>query len=197
MLVPSDALQPKPVQSGLPAPALSSRPTGISAPISRPESPSQNLPFAEIFKKAAANLVQVLLNPFTISIFPPKIASEKREKTTQNRYFSPLFSLFRPFLALFLPSISASSSPSFALYFSSLAASLSAPVSTANSKAKPSPPRTDPRRASRPANAPNRPEIWRNPIACQEGPHPTLLQVHYFSSAYSQRNFADNLLQIA
>ncbi len=101
MIVPPAMTQPKTVQSGLPAPVLSSRPTGISAPISRPESPSQNLPFAEIFKKAAANLVQLLLNPFIISIFSTKITPEKREKTTQNRLFLLLFGLFQPFLAPF------------------------------------------------------------------------------------------------
>ena len=73
--------------------------TSFFGPIFEPENPSQNLPFAEILKKAAANLVQLLLNPFIISICSTKITPEKREKTTQNRLFLLLFGLFRPFLA--------------------------------------------------------------------------------------------------
>jgi uncharacterized membrane protein YfcA len=103
MLVPPGALQPKTVRPSLPAPLSNPRRTSFFALIFRPEDPPKNLPLAEIFKKAAANLVQVLLNSFIISIFSQKSRRKNDPKSTffaPFRLFSALFgSFFTPLLA--------------------------------------------------------------------------------------------------
>jgi hypothetical protein len=126
MLVPPGALQPKTVRPSLPAPLSNPRRTSFFALIFRPEDPPKNLPLAEIFKKAAANLVQILLNPFIISIFSQKSRRKKRPEIDFFRSFSAFFS---PFWLLFHPPFGPPLCPFCRALLLRLSASVCAPSS--------------------------------------------------------------------
>ena len=179
MLVPPGALQPKTVRPSLPAPLSNPRRTSFFALIFRPEDPPKNLPLAEIFKKAAVNLVQVLLNPFIISIFSQK---SRRKNDPKSIFFAP----FRLFSALFGSFFTPLLAPALPV----LPRSFASPLGICLRTVQPEGQRQEllrPRRQSAPRpehrNFANLPRFCRSTIACQEGPRRTLLQVPYFSSA--------------
>src|SRR5580698_8437059 len=192
MLVPPGALQPKTVRPSLPAPLSNPRRTSFFALIFRPEDPPKNLPFAEIFKKAAANLVQVLLNPFIISIFSQK---SRRKNDPKSTFFAP-FRLFSALFGSFFTPLLAPRFSRFAALFCFASRHLFSRRSAQRSQEqKPFRPRRQSAPRPEHRNFANLPRFCRSTIACQEGPRRTLLQVPYFSSAYSERTFADNLPQ--
>jgi len=187
MLVPLSALQIKTTQLALLAPARIPRRTRFFSTDFPPRKSLQKLsPKAHFSKKAAANLVQVPLNSFSISIFAPKNAPQKHEKTNQNRPFSPLFGLFSALFGLF-----------FAPLFTPISASFSPQNSRRREDHRSSSPNANPPPCARRENRANRPRFRPSSIACQEGSRQTLLQVPYFSATHSQPKFADNLPQIA
>src|SRR5580698_6984021 len=166
-------------------------------PFSPSFSGQKTRPKTSLWRKFSKKLPRIWCKFYLTLLSSAYFPKNRVEKTTRNRLFSLLFGFFQPYLAPFSPPFLPPALPVLPRSFAS-------PLGICLRTIQPEGQRQEllrPRRQSAPRpehrNFANLPRFCRSTIACQEGPRRTLLQVPYFSSAYSERKFADNLPQIA